>query len=51
MAVEVFRAAGGKCARCWNYRDSVGESASHPEICDRCLVVVEAACGGTDGAP
>jgi len=48
VAVEVSRAAGGKCARCWNYRDSVGADAAHPEICDRCLVVVEAAGGNVD---
>jgi isoleucyl-tRNA synthetase len=41
IRVEVERAAGGKCSRCWNYRTSVGEDASHPELCDRCLPVVK----------
>ena len=30
------KAPGRKCVRCWNYRESVGESAKHPQICDRC---------------
>ncbi|MBN2026246.1 MAG: isoleucine--tRNA ligase [Actinobacteria bacterium] len=40
VQVEVARAPGKKCARCWNYRNSVGQDASHPEICDRCLPLV-----------
>ncbi|MFL6519350.1 MAG: isoleucine--tRNA ligase [Chthoniobacterales bacterium] len=30
-----------KCARCWRHRPSVGKSASHPDLCDRCEGVVE----------
>ena len=41
--VEVGRATGDKCSRCWNYRTSVGRYAAHPEICDRCLPVVQEA--------
>jgi isoleucyl-tRNA synthetase len=29
--------AFNKCARCWNYAVGIGESAEHPEICDRCV--------------
>ncbi|MGI8821510.1 MAG: isoleucine--tRNA ligase, partial [Chthoniobacterales bacterium] len=29
-----------KCARCWRHRPSVGASAAHPELCDRCEEVV-----------
>ncbi len=25
-----------KCERCWNYRESVGTFADHPDICERC---------------
>ncbi len=39
--ISVEKATGGKCARCWNYRTSVGEDEEHPEICDRCLPVVK----------
>jgi len=45
VKVEVRRCEGGKCSRCWNYRRSVGEDPSHPELCDRCLPVVEALLG------
>jgi isoleucyl-tRNA synthetase len=41
VLVEVGRASGEKCSRCWNYRISVGENQDHPEICDRCLEVVD----------
>ena len=34
-----------KCARCWRHRPSVGMSAAHPELCDRCESVVG---GGND---
>ncbi len=39
--ITVEKAAGKKCARCWNYRTAVGMDAEHPEICDRCLPVVK----------
>ncbi|HYJ06635.1 MAG TPA: isoleucine--tRNA ligase [Chthoniobacterales bacterium] len=29
-----------KCARCWRHRPTVGKSAAHPELCDRCEGVV-----------
>jgi len=29
-----------KCQRCWRHRPSVGQSAAHPELCDRCEKVV-----------
>jgi isoleucyl-tRNA synthetase len=29
-----------KCARCWRHRPSVGASATHPDLCDRCEAVV-----------
>jgi isoleucyl-tRNA synthetase len=40
FAVEVLKADGKKCVRCWNYLPSVGESAAHPELCDRCLEAI-----------
>jgi isoleucyl-tRNA synthetase len=30
-----------KCARCWRHRPTVGQSAAHPDLCDRCEAVVE----------
>jgi isoleucyl-tRNA synthetase len=29
-----------KCARCWRHRETVGQSAVHPDLCDRCESVV-----------
>jgi isoleucyl-tRNA synthetase len=37
----VQKAAGAKCARCWMRLESVGRAAKHPELCHRCVEVVE----------
>ncbi len=36
----VAAAAGEKCERCWNYRESVGEDQDHPTLCSRCAAIV-----------
>ena len=36
LRVAIERAVGEKCARCWNYRTSVGSVADHPTICAPC---------------
>ena len=36
LTVKVARAHGTKCARCWNYSETVGASAAHPAACSRC---------------
>ncbi|HWT81316.1 MAG TPA: zinc finger domain-containing protein, partial [Candidatus Methylomirabilis sp.] len=41
ITVSVDQAPGAKCQRCWNYRESVGMSATHPGLCDRCLAVLQ----------
>ena len=38
--VGVAAAAGEKCSRCWNYRETVGDHKDHPEVCSRCYAVV-----------
>ena len=40
MSVNVVKAEGEKCERCWNYRDSVGSAPEHPTLCDRCVEAV-----------
>jgi isoleucyl-tRNA synthetase len=45
--VGVGRAAGRKCGRCWNYSEAVGGDHRHPELCERCLPVIESM--GFDG--
>ncbi len=37
VTVGVARAVGSKCARCWNYSESVGAGA---DLCERCSPVV-----------
>jgi isoleucyl-tRNA synthetase len=41
IAVEVERASGQKCDRCWNYSTHVGESAKYPTVCERCVVALD----------
>ncbi|MBW2519097.1 MAG: isoleucine--tRNA ligase [Deltaproteobacteria bacterium] len=36
LRIQINRAKGQKCNRCWNYATTVGDSESHPEICHRC---------------
>ncbi len=36
LCVEVKRADGTKCERCWQYRDTVGKNAEHATLCKRC---------------
>ena len=40
LSVVVHRAPGKKCERCWVYRESVGQSAEYPTVCDRCVAVL-----------
>jgi isoleucyl-tRNA synthetase len=41
LGVEVGRAPGAKCERCWNYSTRVGASAGRPGVCPRCAEVLE----------
>ena len=38
--IEIRRADGKKCERCWNYSVHVGESSDFPTICERCVVAI-----------
>lgn len=38
--VEVSKAAGQKCERCWNYSIHVGEDTRYPNVCERCSAVL-----------
>jgi isoleucyl-tRNA synthetase len=40
-ALNVDRAPGEKCARCWRVLPEVGSQPSHPALCVRCADVVE----------
>jgi isoleucyl-tRNA synthetase len=43
--VEVKKADGAKCDRCWNYSTHVGEDQTYPTVCERCSAVLK----GLDG--
>jgi isoleucyl-tRNA synthetase len=40
FSVTITKAEGGKCERCWNYRDTVGAMPDHPTLCDRCVEAI-----------
>jgi len=40
VAVEIARAEGGKCPRCWNIRTDIGSVPAHPDVCGRCAAVL-----------
>ncbi|EKE10045.1 MAG: hypothetical protein ACD_16C00082G0008 [uncultured bacterium] len=41
VAVLVNPAFGNKCARCWKILSEVGENTAHPNLCERCVTVLE----------
>lgn len=46
LKVSVLKSSAGKCVRCWHYRDDVGSSNDHEELCGRCIENVDG-----DGEP
>ncbi len=40
LLVEVRKASGEKCERCWSYSDTVGCDHDHPTLCDRCAATL-----------
>ena len=36
VAVDIEKAEGAKCARCWIYKTDVGVQKEWPDICGRC---------------
>ncbi len=41
VRVEVKKADGAKCERCWNYSTHVGEDKTYPTVCERCSAVLK----------
>ncbi|OGF51323.1 MAG: isoleucine--tRNA ligase [Candidatus Firestonebacteria bacterium GWA2_43_8] len=39
--VEVQKADGVKCERCWNYSATVGKDTAHAALCERCVTVLK----------
>jgi isoleucyl-tRNA synthetase len=40
MKIDVLKADGNKCERCWNFSVDVGRDAGYPTLCERCAPVV-----------
>ena len=40
VSIKVEPCKAEKCARCWVHSSSVGLSALHPELCERCVVAI-----------
>ena len=41
VSVQVSKADGEKCERCWNYSTGVGDDAVYPTVCERCSAVLK----------
>ena len=41
ISVQVRKADGRKCERCWNYSVHVGEDTAYPTVCERCSAVLK----------
>ena len=41
LEIEIKKADGHKCARCWIYKNDVGTNNRWPEVCGRCADVLE----------
>ena len=40
FSVNIEKADGAKCDRCWNYSAHVGESEKYPTVCERCVAAL-----------
>lgn len=41
IAINIKKAEGEKCVRCWNYSISVGKNKTHPKLCQRCQEAIK----------
>ena len=41
LIIQVDKADGDKCQRCWNWNVSVGKQEDHPGLCERCHKVLK----------
>jgi isoleucyl-tRNA synthetase len=42
LKLQVLKADGEKCDRCWNYSTSIGATEKHPTVCGRCAAALAA---------
>ena len=38
--IQVSKAKGQKCPRCWNYSEKIGEDKQYPELCPKCVLAL-----------
>ncbi|EWH09003.1 isoleucyl-tRNA ligase [Catenovulum agarivorans DS-2] len=43
LKITIEPSKGKKCDRCWHYRETVGQIAEHPTLCDRCVTNIDGA--------
>jgi len=41
LQIEIRKADGQKCERCWNYSVGIGIEAEHPTLCERCVPAIK----------
>ncbi|HOO59413.1 MAG TPA: isoleucine--tRNA ligase [Candidatus Mcinerneyibacteriales bacterium] len=41
LSIAAVKSPHDKCARCWEYSPTVGKSGKHPDLCSRCVRVLE----------
>jgi len=51
LKVEVSKANGEKCERCWNYSTHVGDDPKYPTVCERCAPVLRELEAGDPAPP
>jgi isoleucyl-tRNA synthetase len=49
ITVEIRKAPGQKCERCWNYSSQVGSDANYPTVCERCSAALKEIGTGAHG--
>ena len=40
LSIDVAKANGHHCPRCWVYSDTVGKNEKHPDLCARCAEII-----------
>jgi len=41
LSVVVAKSDAEKCSRCWHHHATVGQSDTHPELCERCITNID----------
>jgi isoleucyl-tRNA synthetase len=41
LQIQILKAEGQKCERCWNYSVEVGKDHAYPTLCERCIPAIK----------